>query len=119
MRDAQTRTGGCSCGAVRFEAELDYDDLIACNCSNCGKKGLILGFVPPSAFRLTAGSDAAFEYLFNQHVIRHQLCRVCGTETHAVGRTPGGDEMVAVNARCIDDVDVSALNPAPVDGRAF
>lgn len=118
MTEVQTHTGGCSCGAVRFEADMSLDGLIACNCSNCGKKGLILGFVVPEQFRLTAGDDATHEYLFNKHVIRHQICRTCGTEAYARGQRPDGTQMVAVNARCIDDIDVEALNPRPFDGRS-
>ncbi|MEA2966592.1 MAG: hypothetical protein QOI46_6690, partial [Alphaproteobacteria bacterium] len=30
-----------------------------------------------------------------------------------------GDEMVAVNVRCLDDVDISALAPTPFDGRSL
>lgn len=118
MSETQTRTGGCSCGAVRFEADMSLDGLIACNCSNCGKKGLILGFIAPEQFRLTAGEDATHDYLFNRHVIRHQICRTCGTEAYARGKGPGGSDKVAVNARCIDDIDVGTLDPQRYDGRS-
>jgi hypothetical protein len=35
------------------------------------------------------------------------------------GRNPKGDEMIAVNVRCLDDVDIAGLKPAPFDGRSL
>jgi hypothetical protein len=35
------------------------------------------------------------------------------------GTSPQGDEMVAVNVRCLDEVDVAALAPASFDGRSL
>jgi hypothetical protein len=37
--------------------------------------------------------------------------------THGTG--PGGAEMVAVNVRCLDGVEVDALPVKKVDGRKF
>ena len=53
-----TYTGGCHCGAVRFEADVDLGQLMTCNCSYCAKKGFILGFVPAASFTLRKGEDA-------------------------------------------------------------
>ena len=30
-------SGGCQCGAVRYEVTADINEVIACNCSRCGK----------------------------------------------------------------------------------
>ena len=35
------------------------------------------------------------------------------------GLTPKGDEMVAVNVRCLDDLDVAGLAVKPFDGRSL
>jgi len=35
------------------------------------------------------------------------------------GTSPKGDEMIAVNVRCLDDVDATALRPTPFDGRSL
>jgi hypothetical protein len=112
----QNYSGGCHCGALRFTVDVDLDQTITCNCSICRKRGLILGFAPVDRFRLSTDESAAQEYLFNKHVIRHQFCRVCGVEAYSYGAMPDGTRMVAINARCLDNVDLASLNPAPYDG---
>ena len=116
---SQTFTGGCQCGAVRYEAQADLDQLIACNCSRCVRAGFILTFVPPSHFKLLAGEGAQTEFLFNTHKIHHQFCSTCGIESFAKGVGPDGAEMMALNVRCFDGIDVAALNPRSVDGKSF
>ncbi|CAB3765199.1 GFA family protein [Paraburkholderia solisilvae] len=108
----QHYAGGCDCGAVRFTIDLDLDHTISCNCSDCRKRGRIFWFAPPERFQLAVG-DGAQAYLFNKRAIKHQVCPVCGVETYFYSEMPDGAEMVAVNARCIDDIDPAQLTPAP------
>ena len=112
-------SGGCHCGAVRYEVTADLDNAITCNCSRCSKLGWILTFTPAESFSLVSGEEKLTDYLFNKHVIHHLFCSICGVESFARGVGPNGAEMVAVNIRCLDDVDLSSLNPTPVDGRSF
>ena len=119
MGEAKTYTGGCHCGKVRYEASVDLDRAISCNCSRCSKLGWILTFTPAESFSLVSGEEKLTDYLFNKHVIHHLFCSTCGVESFARGVGPNGAEMVAVNIRCLDDVDLSSLNPTPVDGRSF
>jgi hypothetical protein len=57
---AQTYLGGCQCGKVRYEVLMDFGEVIACNCSRCGRLGSLLAFAPAnqliSAAPRTAGS---------------------------------------------------------------
>ena len=119
MTQMQTRTGGCHCGAVRYEAESDLDLVVECNCSHCAAKGFILTFVPEDAFRVTAGEDQLIEYKFHKHQIRHLFCATCGVQAFARGRRPDGPIVAALNLRCMDGVDVASLDPKPVDGSKF
>ena len=114
----KTHTGGCQCGAVRYEVEAEIKDVIACNCSRCGKLGSLLAFVPAQKFKLVAGEKATTDYQFNKHVIHHLFCATCGIESYAKGTNPKGEAMIAINARCLDDIDVSALNVKNFDGKA-
>jgi hypothetical protein len=112
-------TGGCHCGRVRFEVATDLAQIISCNCSICTKRGLLLSFVKPEAFKLLAGEDALREYLFNTRRIAHQHCADCGTEPFARGVAPSGHTMIALNVRCLDNIDVSALSLHPFDGKSL
>jgi hypothetical protein len=115
---AQAYTGGCQCGAVRYEVTADLDHTISCNCSRCGRLGSILAFTPASAFKLLGGDDALTEYRFNKHHIRHLFCKVCGIQSFARGTAPDGTETMAVNVRCLDGVESDSLTPQKFDGRS-
>jgi len=109
--------GGCHCGKVTYEADVPLEGCIACNCSHCEIKGLILGMVPASQFKLLSGEDNLTTYHFNKHVIDHPFCIDCGVQSFGRGKGPDGSEMVAVNLRCLKDIDVSTLKPMSYDGR--
>ena len=119
MPEAKNYTGGCHCGAVRYEVTTDLSQVIACNCSICTKRGLMLTFVPEDRFRLIAGDGALKDYLFNHKVIHHLFCPDCGVESFAKGTMPNGAKMAAINVRCLDGVDLASLKPTPFDGRSL
>jgi hypothetical protein len=104
---------------VRFTVEADLDQTITCNCSRCRPLGMILAFAPESAFDLKQGEGALSEYRFNQRKIAHLFCATCGVQSFGKAAGPDGVPMVAINARCLDGVDLNALAPKPVDGRSF
>jgi len=119
VADVRVLTGGCHCGLVRFETTLDLDSVIACNCSICSKKGLLLAFVPAERFALRAGEDQLADYQFHKKAIHHRFCTDCGVEPFATGTAPDGAPVVAVNVRCLDEIDVAALPVRPFDGRSL
>lgn len=112
-------TGGCHCGAVRYEVEADLSSVIECNCSHCSKKGFLLAFAPRSAFALKSGEDQLGEYTFNTGKIRHLFCTTCGVQSFGQGVAPNGAEMAAINVRCVDGVDLAALTVTQVNGKDF
>ena len=111
-------SGGCHCGAVRFEARADLSRTMTCNCSICSTKGLILAFTPADQFTLQAGEEKLSEYRFNKHIIRHMFCTTCGVQPFSQATGPDGVPMIALNVRCLNDVDVTTLTPAQYDGRS-
>lgn len=119
MPDPKTYSGGCHCGSVRFEVKTGLDKLVSCNCSICGKTGAIYAFVPASEFTLLKGADAQSDYQFNKKVIHHLFCKTCGIRSFGRGKGPDGVEMIAVNVRCLDDVDVTTLKPMAFDGKSL
>jgi len=110
-------TGGCHCGAVKYTVEMDLGKVMACNCSICGKSGTLLQFVPEDKFTLVSGDDSLTKYTFNKHVILHNFCKTCGIKSFARGKKPDGTEMVAINARCLDGVNVFDLEVTQFNGR--
>ena len=119
MGEPKTYTGGCHCGEVRFEVTADISNVVACNCSICQKRGALWTFVPPESFALRAGADDLRDYQFGKKRIHHLFCPVCGVGSFSRGMAPSGAEMIAVNVRCLDDVDVASLSPTPFDGRSL
>ncbi len=116
---AKTYQGGCHCGRVRYEVTLDLGKVMSCNCSMCGKKGTLLTFAPATQFSLLSGDDNLTSYQFNKKVIDHLFCSTCGVTSFARGRTRDGSPMVAVNARCLDGVDVGGLEVTQFDGKSL
>jgi hypothetical protein len=96
------RSGGCHCGAVRFEANLpDQVVALSCNCSMCTATGFIHVIVEGPDFRVTKGEDTLTEYTFNTGVAKHRFCSVCGVKSFYVPRShPDG---ISVNLRCLDE----------------
>lgn len=111
--------GSCQCGAVAFEADLDLDRTVTCNCSRCQRLGLVNTFTAPSGFRLTRGAGTLTTYRFNKEHVAHQFCPVCGAQCFASGTAPDGTEMVAVNVNCLDGVDPRALTSHHYDGASL
>jgi hypothetical protein len=119
MSQAKKISGGCHCGKVRYEVTLDLaEPAITCNCSICSRSGTMLRFVPASAFELRSGAEWLTDYRFNNKVINHQFCKVCGIKSFASGVGPDGAETRAINVRCLDDVDLSAIPTHPYDGKS-
>ncbi len=111
---SQTYHGGCHCGAVRFEVALDLATTASCNCSICQKTGSILAFAPATDFTLIQGEGTLTDYQFNKKIIHHLFCKTCGIRSFSRGVMPDGTPTVAINVRCLDDVDAGASEPNSV-----
>jgi hypothetical protein len=113
-------SGACHCGALAFAAEADIQSVMECNCSHCSKKGFLLAFIPAANFTLETPDAPVSEYRFNKKHIAHLFCPTCGVEAFARGKHPAtGAEMVAINVRCLKDVDVAAFPVTHVDGASL
>ena len=93
----QHYVGGCQCGAVAYEVDVDVDGCMTCNCSRCQPLGAILAFAPRSQFKLLKGEDNLTEYRFNKRSIAHLFCKTCGIQSFAYGAMPDGSEIAAIN----------------------
>lgn len=111
--------GSCHCGRVRFTLDESPQEAMQCNCSICRRKAYLLAFSTPERFTLETPRDALSVYTFGSHNIRHQFCTTCGCAPFGEGTGPGGQDMVAVNLRCVEDLDLSDLKINAFDGASL
>ncbi len=110
--------GGCQCGRVRYAVEVELDQLDHLQLLALRQAGLGAGLRARLGLHAEAGEDALTEYRFNTHKISHLFCEDCGIQSFGRGVGPDGSEMAAINVRCLDDVDVFALEPHRFDGKS-
>lgn len=75
----ETRTGGCLCGAVRFEVELDKGEIGVCHCGMCRRWSAGPFFAihrPADRGRLT--EDRGLAWYQSSDWARRGFCRECG-----------------------------------------
>jgi hypothetical protein len=111
--------GSCHCGQVAFDIDMSGEpsQVMECNCSHCSRKGYLLWFVPRDKFKLKTSEAAMTTYTFNTHRIRHHFCPKCGCAPFGLGVGPNGAPMAAVNVRCLENVELTAIKRVPFDGR--
>jgi len=87
----------------------------SCNCTICTKKG-ILGVLGTDSdkFRILAGEDALSEYRFHSKIAKHYFCKYCGI--HAFQTRRVDPNKWNVNARCLDGIDLGALEVEHFNG---
>ncbi len=111
----QTHTGGCHCGDVRYEVDLDLAEGGGkCNCSICRKTRNWSASVKPEAFRLLKGADASTDYQFNSNSVHWPFCKRCGVRSYGHGDiAEAGGKFYSVQLAALDVAD-EALAAVPV-----
>ncbi len=76
---SQMMGGGCACGAVRFEAEVDDGDAYLCHCRMCqratGSVSIAFKSLPQAKLRWLSGPD----WYDSSPIARRPYCARCGT----------------------------------------
>lgn len=111
---AEPRRLSCHCGNIRLTVDAELDDLLQCNCSTCRRFGAIHWYVPASAVTLVDPKRALGHYAWRFLHEGHHFCPTCGT---SIMRTGYPDGKIAINAACIEGIDVFALDVPRFDGR--
>lgn len=76
-------TGGCYCGAMRYEAEGKPKLRAQCHCRECqyfsggGPNYFLL--IPPENFRYTKGTPQRFTRSYIENAVTREFCPQCGT----------------------------------------
>ena len=75
-------TGGCMCGAVRYELKIDPFDCGYCHCHTCqlnsGSLAMVFASVPADDFVWTRGADAV-KSVASSSFGHREFCDSCGT----------------------------------------
>lgn len=111
--------GSCHCQRIAYEVEGEIDALMQCNCSICSRRGYLLWFVSRDQVQLSTPVEDMSSYQFGKQRIRHNFCPRCGCAPLGFGADEQGNEMVAINARCLEGVDLEAVTINHFDGKAI
>lgn len=110
--------GSCHCGRIAFEVEGELKQAMDCNCSICQRMGSLHWFLPRDSLRLLMPEGDLATYTFGTATVKHHFCPVCGIHPFGEGTDPAGNRKAAVNARCLEGVDLAALEIVHLDGRS-
>jgi hypothetical protein len=103
MTDQPVLTGGCNCGAVRFELTEPLVDAGYCHCTRCqrrtGTAASISGSSAPGALRLLSGEDrlARFSPPGGSDKV---FCASCGSALYS--QSPARPEVVGIRFGALD-----------------
>jgi hypothetical protein len=111
----QTYRGNCHCGAVRFEADLDFEQsTYRCNCSICRRTRFWPAVARADGFRLLSGESDLTKYLFNTRKNEHWFCKHCGVRAFGIGNDTPIGRMFGVNVMCLEGVADETLAALPI-----
>ena len=109
--------GGCHCGLVRFEAEVEEGpaEVLDCDCSICAMTGYLHLIVPDRRFRLLEGARETITYRFGTGTARHIFCSQCGIKSWY--RPRSHPDAISVNLRCLDEDHGLEVRVVKFDGK--
>ena len=86
--------GGCHCGHITYEAEIDPNNVGICHCTDCqalsGSAFRTIGFVKEDSFTLLTGEPKIYVKTGDSGAQRAQaFCPECGSPIYATAVGPG------------------------------
>lgn len=105
-------TGGCLCGAVRYEIAGQPALQGVCHCKNCQKQAgtafsMLIG-VPEAAMTVTGTPKLFVDHGDSGNAVKREFCGTCGSPLFS--QVAGSEGMVFVKAGTLDDT--SGFAPA-------
>ena len=109
---SETQSGGCLCGAVRYEVQGPPAMSAICHCKNCQRQAgsawsMLIG-VPTAALAVSGEVKTYVDHGDSGGEVHRQFCPTCGSPLFS--RIPAMDGMVFVKAGTLDDT--SGFAPA-------
>lgn len=101
-------SGGCACGAIRYECTAEPMVMLQCHCRDCqrvtGGACVYVVVVPTQAFKLTRGTP---RYHFTESeaigIHRRGFCADCGSPVTGAENRDGTRGIVGITAASLDD----------------
>ena len=101
-------SGGCQCGAIRYQLRGESKMLYACHCKDCQKQsssafGMSL-IVTPQSLHFVSGEDRIRAWDTrggDGNIKRCHFCADCGTRIYHASDRPGDD--ISIKAGTLDD----------------
>ena len=98
-------TGGCACGAVRYECSAEPAIALNCHCRNCQRaSGSAFASnlaVPKATLRLSGEVNYYEVQSDNGNTVGHGFCPACGSPV--VAKASGLPDLAIVKAGSLDD----------------
>jgi hypothetical protein len=98
-------TGGCNCGAVRFEVSEPLVGAVYCHCKRCQRRSgtghTISGRAAPGSFRIVAGEGQVRSWNPGDGGWPKSFCEVCGS--HLFVASPDDPDTVSVRFGAFDE----------------
>jgi hypothetical protein len=105
---AETITGGCECGAIRYQCAAVPLMAAHCHCRSCQKaSGTGHGshmMVPRAALTVTGEASWHKRVGDSGNVVRRAFCPACGSPVY--GETSGFPDVVVLRAGSLDDPEM-------------
>jgi hypothetical protein len=96
-------TGGCGCGAVRYEVSEPFVSANYCHCTRCqrrtGTAASANGRTAPGSFRITSGEEHVASWAPEGGATKN-FCRLCGAGLFS--RTEGDPPSIGVRLGTVD-----------------
>ena len=107
-------TGGCACGAVRYQAASDPVAARMCVCRICqrqtGGAGSVLAFFATDSFTVEGGTGDFTSVADSGNIIHRQFCPQCGTPLFSSAEVR--PHLIGVRVGSLDDP--SSVTPTAI-----
>ena len=101
-------TGGCYCGAIRYESKGDPEASLQCHCRECqyitGGNANVITVFPAEGFSFTKGEPKSFTRSDLERPVTRLFCPTCGTSIAT--KTPNRPNSIIVKVGTLDDPSV-------------
>ena len=100
MSESEKLTGGCLCGAVRYEMTGPFRPIIVCHCGQCRKThGDVAGYTGAKLVNFALTEQRGLKWFQSSDTARRGFCGECGG---SLFYEPAGTDRMSVAAGTID-----------------